>query len=324
MDFPDVDRAGQVVDDDVEHRLHTLVLERGAAGDRHDARAAGRTAESRLELVVGRGLFREEELHDLIVDFREAFHHVVVRLFTALGQLAGQLLGGHVDAVGGLVEIDRLAFEHVDHALEVGFFADRQHQRNRSRAELALDFGDDAFKIGAGTVHLVDQRDDRDLVLLRLAPDGFSLGLNLAYRAENRNRTVEDAQRTLHLCGEVHVSGSVDDIDTMVFPITGSSSAGDRNSAFALLLHPVHRGSTFVGITDLVVHAGIEENAFRQRGFAGIDVRHDADIAGVLQRDLAVRRLMILGFVYLGTHNRSLFPAITSGNGRTPCSPAPF
>ena len=32
----DVDRARQVVDDRVEQRLHTLVLERGAAEDGHD------------------------------------------------------------------------------------------------------------------------------------------------------------------------------------------------------------------------------------------------------------------------------------------------
>jgi len=146
------------------------------------------------------------------------------------------------------------------------------------------------------------------VILLRLTPDGFTLGLNFADRAEHGDRTVENAQRTLHFGSEVHVSGSVDDIDTMVLPVTGGGGAGDRDAAFPFLFHPVHGGAALVDFAQLVIHAGVEENAFTQRGLAGVDVRHDTNVTIILQRGLAIRRLMILFFFLLGHHN-SVFPA---------------
>lgn len=229
---------------------------------------------------------------------------MVVGLVAALEHLAGELFGRHLDAVARFVEVNRLPFKHVDHTLEVRLFADRQNQRNRSRAELGLDFGNHTLEIRAGPVHLVDQRNDRHMVFLRLPPDRFTLRLHLADRTEHRHRTVENAQRTLHLRREVHVSGSVDDVDPVILPIAGGGGAGDRNTTFALLLHPVHRRGTLVGVADLVVHAAVEKNAFRQRGLAGINVRHDADVTGILQRNLPVGRLMKLSLVYLSAHNR--------------------
>ena len=38
-----------------------------------------------------------------------------------------------------------------------------------------------------------------------------------------------------------------------------------------------------MGLTDLVVDAGVEEDALGGGGLTGIDVRHDADVADLLQ-----------------------------------------
>src|SRR5690606_16220632 len=46
-----------------------------------------------------------------------------------------------------------------------------------------------------------------------------------------------------------------------------------------LLIHPVHGGGTFVGLTELVAAARVIKDALGEGGLAGIDVSHDADVA---------------------------------------------
>ncbi len=79
--------------------------------------------------------------------------------------------------------------------------------------ELDPDVVDRAVKIRADAVHLVDEGDPRDAVLVRLPPDRLGLGLHAGHGVEDRDRAVEDAQRALDLGREIHVPGSVDDID---------------------------------------------------------------------------------------------------------------
>jgi hypothetical protein len=50
-----------------------------------------------------------------------------------------------------------------------------------------------------------------------------------------------------------------------------------------VLLHPVHRGSALVDLTDLVGDAGVEEDALGGGGLAGVDVSHDADVADLVE-----------------------------------------
>ena len=60
----------------------------------------------------------------------------------------------------------------------------------------------------------------RDLIFVGLTPNGFGLGFYAALGAENGDRAVEHTQRTLDLNGEVDVAGGVDDVDTMVLPVS--------------------------------------------------------------------------------------------------------
>ena len=47
------------------------------------------------------------------------------------------------------------------------------------------------------------------MVIVGLMPNGLGLGLNAALGAENGNRTVQYAQRTLYLNGKVNVAPGV-------------------------------------------------------------------------------------------------------------------
>ena len=59
----------------------------------------------------------------------------------------------------------------------------------------------------------------------------------------------------------------------------GGRGGRDRDAALLLLLHPVHGRRAFVHLANLVIDAGVEQDAFGRRRLAGIDVGHDAEVA---------------------------------------------
>ena len=66
-------------------------------------------------------------------------------------------------------------------------------------------------------------------------------------------------------------------------PKTSRGGRGDRNTTFLLLLHPIHGRRAIMHLTDLMRLTGIIEHAFGRRRFTRIDMRHDADIACLLE-----------------------------------------
>ena len=157
-----------------------------------------------------------------------------------------------------------------------------------------MDHVQHVVEIGAHDVHLVDVDHPGDLVVVRLTPYGLGLGLHAALGAHNGHRTVQHAQRALHLHGEVHVARGVDDVDAggikLVLgtgPETGGGGGGDGDAALLLLSHPVHGGGAVMGLTDLVVHAGVVEDALGGSGFTRVNMGHDADVAGIFQSNFS-------------------------------------
>ncbi len=80
------------------------------------------------------------------------------------------------------------------------------------------------------------------------------------------------------------MTGSVDNVEAESFPECGGSGRNNGNTPLALLLHPVHLGRTLVDVTDFVAAAGVIKDAFRGRGFTGINVRDNTDIAHLFKR----------------------------------------
>ena len=176
--------------------------------------------------------------------------------------------------------------------------ADREHDRDGVGVQTFAHHTDNAEKVGAGDVHLVDVRHPGDLVLVRLAPDGLGLGFDAALRAEDGNRTVEHAKRPFDFNREVDVARGVDDVDTVSVclgcfgivmvargrPITGGRGGGDGDTTLLLLNHPVHGRAAVVGLADPVDPSGVEQDPLGGRRFPGVDVRHDPDITGMGKR----------------------------------------
>ena len=164
--------------------------------------------------------------------------------------------------------------------------AQRQLHRNRRCAEAVDHRLHRAEVVGARAVHLVDKGDAGNLVAVGLTPDRLGLRLDAGDRVEHGHGTVEHAQAPLHLDGEVHVPGRINDVHTMIAPERGRRSGRDRDATLLLLRHPVHNGSAVVDLAEFVRSTGVVKDALRRCGLAGIDVRHDADIANAVDPDL--------------------------------------
>ena len=179
---------------------------------------------------------------------------------------------------------ERLHLEQVDDAGVVALGADRELHDGGGGLEAILDAVERLEEVRAEAVHLVDEADARDAVLVGLAPHGLGLRLDAGDTVEHGDRAVEDAQRTLDFDREVDVAGRVDDVDGVVVPLTGGGGRGDGDAPLLLLGHPVHGGGALVDLTDLVVLARVVEDPLRRRGLARVDVGHDPDVAGSVER----------------------------------------
>ena len=142
---------------------------------------------------------------------------------------------------------------------------------------------DDMIEIGTRDVHFIDIGDTGYAVFHGLMPHRLRLRFHAALGAEHGDRTVKDAERTLHLDGEVHMAGRVDDIDAVAAPIRSRGGGGDGDATLLLLHHVVHGRCALVRLAELVDPARIVEDPLGRRGLTGVNMRHDADISGFFE-----------------------------------------
>src|SRR5262249_46208725 len=155
-------------------------------------------------------------------------------------------------------------------------------KNDRIGAEALLDHLHRNEEIGADLVHLVDEDHTRHAVFVGLTPYRLGLRLHALVGVEQSHRTVEHAQATLNFDGEVDVARRVDDVDALAVPEGRGRGAGDGDAALLLLLHPIHGGGALVHLAHLVAFTGVVEDPLGGRGFTGVDMRHNPDVAVIL------------------------------------------
>src|SRR5690606_32834503 len=152
---------------------------------------------------------------------------------------------------------------------------------------------------GAGAVELVDEADAGNPVPVGLTPDGLGRGLDPGYAVARGAGPGEYSEGALHLDRDAAVARRAAGRDGMVVPHTGGGGGGDGDAALLLLIHPVHGGGAFVGLTELVAAAGVVEDALGEGRFARVDMRHDPDVPGTAQGYLtqALQRAVVTHLV---------------------------
>ena len=285
----DVERGGQEVHDGVEDGLHAHVTQGGTAVDGERARVDGQEANAFLDLLERQVAVLQVGFGEFVGTLSSGFDE---RLAVLLGLLLVLLRNGAshdegAERVVALVVLGRvgqgLHGQQVNVADEIALGAHGQLHDDRGRVEAFLDGANREVEIGAHLIHLVDEADTRDVVLIGLAPHGLGLGLHALLAVEHSDSAVEDAQRALNLNGEVNVTGGVDDVDLVTVPERGHGGGRNRDAAFLFLFHPVGRRGAVVRLADLVVDARVEQDAFGHGRLAGIDVSHDANVADLVE-----------------------------------------
>ncbi|CBH24153.1 Translation elongation factor G (EF-G) [Salinibacter ruber M8] len=282
-------RARKVVRNPVEHALHARVLEGRAAEHRRHVAVERRLPDHRVQLLGLHLLVLIEVLHEqLVVVLRDALQKVNAPVLGLRLQVVRNLPNVPLHALGLVVVDNGLAFDEVDDPSKHVARPDGILHRNRIGAEAVLHHLEDVFEVRPRSVHLVHEPDPRHVVLLGLAPDRLRLRLHAPNRTEQGNRPVQHAEGPLHLDRKVDVARRVDDVDPVVIPVAGGGRRGDGDAPLLLLLHEVHGRGPLVHLPHPVQPPGIKENALREGGLPGINVGHDADISGLLQREALV------------------------------------
>ena len=221
---------------------------------------------------------------------------------------AGTVLDPELRAEGVRVR-DRIHLHDVHDPVERVLLADRELDGHGGRAEPVAHRLHGCVEVRARAIHLVDERDPRNAVAVRLAPHRLGLRLDAGNRIEDGNGAVEHAQAPLDLHRKVHVPGRIDNVDPEVAPEGRRRRRGDRDAALLLLRHPVHRRGALVHLAHLVRAARVVEDPLGRRRLARVDVGHDPDVPDTIERD--------------GCGNSRHRSAPTSGSARRPCWPAP-
>ena len=298
----------KIIDDRVEQALHPLLLECGTAEDWDQFNPAGQSTDSLLQYRSTDRLFFENQISDGIVFVGDGINEISQSLFglflEVFGNLGDLVLQPFVGDITWSPDKGFLVYD-VDQTGKILLSTDGQKNWECISTQLFAHVVQRVFKIGTGTVHFVNERDTRDLVLGGLAPNRLRLGLDSSNATENSDGTIENSHGSFDFSGEVDVSRGVDDVDPVgnrlegfknarflfLSPETGDGGRRDGNTAFLFLLHPVGHGIAVIDVTDFVDQAGVEEDTFGSGRLARINVGGDTDIAGSLQCVLPLRRI---------------------------------
>ena len=292
LDGGDIGRRGHIVHNGIEQLLHALVAVGRTADHRDHLDRDGRLADRCADLGGGDLLALKIHLHDLIVEHGNGVEHLLTVFLRELAHILGDLLHAHILAHFVVVDV-RIHLDQVDDAAEFGFLADGQLDGHRIALETLVDHAQDVIEVRAHDVHFVDVDHAGHMVVIRLTPNRLALRLNAALGAHDGHRAVEHAEAALHLDREVDVARGVDDVDAMVLPEARRGGRRNGDAALLLLLHPVHRRSTLVGLAELVVDACVVQDTLGRGGLACIDVGHDADISCFLQRYFSRHKILL-------------------------------
>ena len=274
-----VQGSRQKVHDAVQQGLHPQIAQCTApiAGEnpsRQGAPADGGPQRLGLRRLAGQDLVR-----DRLVPFRRRQSQGLPILREPAPQVRGT--GGDLQLLALLPhETNQGSVDQMDDAVPL-----RQRHRDRDglRPQAPLHGGQGTVEVGPRAIHLVDEEEGGQVEAAALAPHGLGLGLHPAHRVQHQDAAVLDPHGALHLDGEVHVTGGVDQLDQVVAPRGLGDRGGDGDAVALLLRQVVHVGGTVVDLADLVGGPGVEKDALRECGLARIHVGRDPDGANMRQ-----------------------------------------
>ena len=277
-----VHRRRHIINDCVQKFLNALITVRRTAHHRNQLVGNGCIPERCFDFFLRDFFLVDEFLHQRVIDLGSSLNHSGTVFLRLLQHIFRNRFNSHVFAKVIIINIG-FHGNQIDNAPECHFLSDRQLNRYRICVESFLHHVNNTIEVCAGNVHFIDICHSRHMITVSLSPHGFRLRLNASLCTENSDRAIQHTQRSFNLNGKVNVSGSINDIDTVVLPETCGGSRSNGDTSLLLFRHPVHGCRPFVRFPYFVHLSGIKQNSFGGSGFSGIDVCHDADIARTLK-----------------------------------------
>ncbi len=151
--------------------------------------------------------------------------------------------------------------------------------------------------LGLGTrqVDLVEDRDDREVILEGQVQVRERLGLDALRSVDKEDRTLARRQGAGDLVCEIHVTGRVNHVErvggALVCPRHAHRLAFDRDSAFALDVHAIE---VLVAHLARLDDAGQLEHTVRERRLPMIDMGDDAEVTDLPLRGMGRANLRLL------------------------------
>ena len=184
------------------------------------------------------------------------------------------------------------------YALEITVGTDRPVDRGRADAEDLFELVDEIERILGGTVHLVDEGEDRNTTLSTDREELDGLRLDTFRAVEEHDRGVGRAKRTVSILGEVLVTRGIEDIDAVAVIVELHNGRGNGNTTLLLDLHPVGcrvmRGFSGLNGTGHVNGASVEKELLGHGRLTGVRVRDDRKRAAALYLILNILVHMLL------------------------------
>mmetsp|Transcript_894 Transcript_894/g.2071 ORF Transcript_894/g.2071 Transcript_894/m.2071 type:complete len:552 (+) Transcript_894:661-2316(+) len=291
-------RRRHVINDGIQQRLDSLVLEGSSGQDRNDIQVQGSLTDETLEGFRA-GHFSLEVFHeDIFILFDSNFDKLLVPFFglgleCIVDQRNVVALGKRDDVETGskILSTPDNGFhgDKVNDTQEIHFGTNRKLKDSRGGSEQLNDSVNAEVEVGSGSVHFVQEAHTRDLVLVSLTPDGFGLGFDSGNTIENGDGSIQNSKGTFDFQGEIDVTRGINDVDTVILPGASGSGGGNGNSTLLFLFHPIHGGSSFVDLTNLVRFSSVVKNSLGGGGLSGVDVGHDTDVTVKVQVNFTLR-----------------------------------
>ena len=217
-----------------------------------------------------------------------ALHQALVRLDDRIEQLLAVLVDLRLHVGGNLARAAlalaarihvRLHVQQVDDALELVLHADRDVHGDALVRELLAQRVEHAEEVGPLAVEHVHEDDAREVGLFGARPVARRLHLDAHHRADDEERSLDDAERRDGVTLEAGVTGRVDQVDLASLPLEVADGRGERHLPPLLVLVPVADRRARLDVAEPIRRPRLEQQRLEERRLSRPAVSDDGDVA---------------------------------------------
>ena len=202
--------------------------------------------------------------------------------------IQGQLLFRGLFAPFGPTEQNHLTAAAIDHPPELLTAADRPVDSPGGQLEFRFNFIQKRQGLPAGTIHLVDEGEDRDLAHPTHLKQLPRLRLQALGGVLEHHGVIGRRQGAIGVLGEVLVTRRVEQVDRGGVVVELQHRRSDRDAPLFFQLHPVggHLALLAAGLhrTGLLNRTAVQQQLFRQGCLASIRMGNDREVAATIHR----------------------------------------